>query len=316
MPGLLYSLSFRAMGCQMGAWVVHEDPVLANLHLRRVQESFRMVERRFSRFLPESELSRLNARPGQHVRISPIFGEVLGKALEFAARTGGLFDPTVLTALEDAGYDRTFEAIQEDATPLTRGSPPSPSWRDIEVGTGTVSLPEGLRLDLGGIVKAWAARHAANLLSALGPCLVDAGGDLMALGSLPNQPGWPIGVADPRDPSRDLAVLWVRDRGVATSGLDFRRWKRGGVIHHHIIDPRTWQPAQTDVFTVTVVAEDVLEANLHALVTMILGARDGLRYLLNQKGVEALMVREDAQVLTTPGFATYVAYPNMGGFRG
>lgn len=304
------------MGCQMGAWVVAEDPVEAGHFLADVREFFLRVEACFSRFLPDSELSRLNAKAGQRVRVSTLFEEVLGKALEFSARTGGLFDPTVLDALEDAGYDRTFEEIQEDARPLTPGAHPAASWRDIRMEAGMVRLPEGVRLDLGGVAKGWAADSAARRLASLGPCLVDAGGDLVALGSPPGQPGWPIGVADPHRPHVDLAVLWLKDRGVATSGVDFRRWRRGGVVQHHIIDPRTRRPAKTDLLTVTVIAENVLEANLHALVALILGAQNGLSYLLAGGEVEALLVRDDGQAFTTPGFARYLASPAEGGLGG
>jgi thiamine biosynthesis lipoprotein len=316
MTARVHSIQFRAMGCQMGAWVVANDPAAAGQHLWEAREFFLKVEACCSRFLPDSELSRVNARAGQRVRVSELFCEVLGKALECATRTGGLFDPTVLSALEDAGYDRTFEAIQEDAGPPPPNRALPASWRDICVERGMVMVPEGTRLDLGGVAKAWAADCAAIRLAGLGPCLVDAGGDLMALGAPPGQPGWPIGVADPRRPDADLAVLWVRDCGVATSGVDFRRWRRGGVVQHHIIDPRTSKPARTDVLAVTVIAEDALEANVHALTALILGFREGLCYLRDQGGVEALLVREDGQVQATPGFPQYIAYPALGGFSG
>jgi thiamine biosynthesis lipoprotein len=340
MKAELHGVHFRAMDCQMAAWVVSTDAHAAKCHLPATRDFILRVESKLSRFQPESELSGLNARPGQTVRVSPLLWEVIALALDAARRTGGLYDPTVVDALETAGYDRPFREVvsglgtqwkpqelrrtvgsncQElPRVPLSfpeflrpaahdrrmTAGRQGPSWGDIVVDSNTrgVTLPPGVRLDLAGIAKGWVAERAADRLSRLGPCLVDAGGDIAARGSPPGQPAWPVGVADPRNPHTDLALIPVRDQGVATSGVDYRRWTRDGVLQHHIIDPRTARPAPTDLLTVTVVAGDAIEADLHALVVMILGADAGFRYLECQPGVEGLLLCADGRRLATPGF--------------
>ncbi len=349
----IHHLRFRAMSCEMAAWVVSADHHAARAHLITARDFIQTVEAQLSRFRPQSELSRLNAQPGHPVQVGPMLWEVLGYALEAARETGGLYDPTVLDALEAAGYDRSFDdrrpsetrrqgdketrgpsacpvewtqfhrACRSSVTPKVSSSPhllvslsqkrrsavsPRPlAWQAIRLDphTRSVTLPPGVRLDLGGIAKGWAADRAAERLAALGPCLVDAGGDIAARGAPPGQPGWPIGVADPRNPNSDLTLLQIRDRGVATSGVDYRRWVHDGAIQHHIIDPRTHRPAQTDLLTVTVVAPDTTQADLHALVALLLGSREGRRYLARQRGVEGLLVREDGRRFTTPGWGRY-----------
>ena len=310
----LFHLDFRAMSCEMAAWVAATDAAIARERLAAAQRFIETVEAHLSRFRPQSELSRLNARAGQEVRVSPLLWEVLEWALEAAHRTAGVYDPTVLDALEAAGYDRSFDerrttSDERHSVERTLQTPHQPSaWQAIRLNphARSVTLPPGVRLDLGGVAKGWAAERAADRLAVLGPCLVDAGGDIAARGSPPGERGWPIAVADPREPDADLALLIVRDRGVATSGTDYRRWMHNGTLQHHLIDPRTRRPAQTDLLAVTVVAPDAAQADLHALVTMVLGLEEGQRYLRRQRGVEGLLIREDGQQFATPGFWRYV----------
>ena len=185
---------------------------------------------------------------------------------------------------------------------------PRYTWRDIACDplTRTVTLPLGLHLDLGGTAKGWAATRAADMLADLGPCLVDAGGDLAARGAPPGLDGWPIGVAAPDHADPCWSNLMVRDRGVATSGVDYRRWMRGGVEQHHIIDPRTQRPAATDLRTATVIAPDATQADLYALVMMLLGREQGLAYLQAHPNLDGLLVDSEGHQWLTPGMAAYL----------
>jgi len=190
------------------------------------------------------------------------------------------------------------------------------AWQDIGLDSAgcRVTLPAGVRLDFGGIGKAWTADRAAAALSSFGPCLIDAGGDISVRGAPAGWRGWPVGVTDPRNPVETLTVLAMADGGVATSGIDVRHWRRGGQMCHHIIDPRTGKPAATDLLSVTVVAPDAKEANLHAVAAMILGSEAGMRYLAAQRGVDALAVRQDGGLRCTEGFWAYVwSRPRAGG---
>lgn len=272
------------------------------------------AEARLSRFRSSSELSRLNALPGRPVPVSADLWDVMVHAMEGARGTRGLCDPAILGALESAGYDRSFDCIRGGHAPETgdrAAQPPAcagPSWEQVvlDPGARTVMLPPGMRLDFGGIGKAWAAERAAAALSFVGPCLADAGGDIVARGTPAGWPGWQVGITDPHEPDRTLTTLALADRAVATSGTDVRRWRRGAQVCHHIIDPRTGMPAETDLWSVSVVAANAVDANAHAVAALILGSEEGVRYLAAQPGVEALAVRRDRVLLCTPGFVQYV----------
>ncbi|MCC7105898.1 MAG: FAD:protein FMN transferase, partial [Chloroflexi bacterium] len=190
---------FRAMGCRMAATVVSAQIGAATERLARVRDLMEEIEACLSRFRPNSELSELNARAGRAIRVSPLLWEALNVALTWAHRTDGLYDPTIMDALEAAGYDRSFDQGLDDEVAASSVAQPAYGWRDIALDAKrqTVILPPGVRIDLGGVAKGWAADRASDLLVDLGPCLVDAGGDLAARGAQPPYDAWPLSIADP-----------------------------------------------------------------------------------------------------------------------
>jgi thiamine biosynthesis lipoprotein len=291
------ALSFRAMGCEMKAVLDAEGP-RARRALAQVPGWFESWEAALSRFRADSELSRLNARAGQIVRVSGVLWEVLQAALAAARRTGALVMPTGLVALEAAGYDRTFAALPAAGSAAVAPAGPLPAWQAVRLlpRLQAVQVPAGVRLDFGGIAKGWAADRAARRLAAHAPALVDAGGDIRVSGPRANGDAWPIGAGDPRDADRDLALLALRGGAVATSGRDYRRWQRGGVWQHHILDPRTGQPATTDVLSATVLAPTAVAAESAAKVVLILGSGAGVAWLDAQPALAGLLVLDDGQV--------------------
>jgi thiamine biosynthesis lipoprotein len=269
--------------------------------LLRAERWLHAYERRLSRFLPTSELSRLNASREERVVVSPLLFRLLQASIAFACRSGGRFDPTVLDALEAAGYDRSYELLTTPAL-ASPSRTPFGSYRDVRLGVGTRSVvrPPGLRLDLGGIGKGWAVDRTAAIIGP--PALVNAGGDIYAAGAPPDAPAWLVGVEDPFAPERDLALLAVSDRGIATSSVLRRRWRSaGGPERHHIIDPRVGAPADTDAVAVTVVAPTAVLADYHAKMALITGVAGGFAYLRREPDVEGMIVGHGGELVTTPG---------------
>ena len=247
---MLHEHRFRAMNTTVAAWLWTNSP-LAGVRLAEVERFFAQVEAEMSRFRPQSGLSRLNAAAGRGPQpISPLLVEVLALALQAARTSDGVFDPTVLNALQAAGYDRSFEQIKAGAASPQRGQRAAASgsgWQQVLLDTaeGTATLPAGLGIDLGGIAKGWTVDEAARQLGQWGPALVDAGGDIRSVGA-PGEP-WPVAVQDPFDETRDLTVVLLADNAAATSSIGGRRWQRDGQTLHHLIDPRTGQPSRSDL---------------------------------------------------------------------
>ncbi len=262
-------------------------------------------ERRVSRFLDDSELSRLNASAGRAFFASPSLFPLVDLALEFARRSGGIFDPTILRRLEGAGYDRSFELVASDAKRPARREIPAATWRDVALDRATraITLPPGVGIDLGGIGKGFAVDRVAAILGT--PSLVNCGGDVFAAGRPPGEDSWRVGVADPRAPEEDLMVLTVEDRGIATSSTMNRRWSVGGKTQHHLIDPRTGEPSESDAIQVTIAAPSAVEADYHAKVALLKGAEAGMEYVNTQPSIEGLAVRRDGAMFQSANFGQY-----------
>jgi thiamine biosynthesis lipoprotein len=254
-----------------------------------VESLFSELDRRFSRFREDSELTRLNARAGRTVEVSSGFAALLGFALRGAAETDGLFDPTVLPALTAAGYDRDFDEIEVEATPRIRPVPPpapARAWHEIRLVGRRVFLPEGVALDFGGVAKGWAVDQVAERLSGLDWALVNAGGDLRVVGRPP--PGEVlVGVEHPLEPGAEVGRVLLRGGAVATSSVTRRSWGAG---RHHLIDPRTWLPADTGVLQATVWAPTCAEAEIRSKWALLAGPE-----ILGE--IPALLVMEDGRYL-------------------
>lgn len=281
--------AFTAMGTTVELRVdAPESPDLADA-LDRATASFREVESVCSRFDERSELSTLNRRGSCDV--SPLLAEVVEIALDGRTRTGGLFDPTVHDAVAAAGYDRDFALLDDAPRPAAPTS--APAGGAVSVHGTRVVLGAGTRLDLGGIAKGYAVDRACAVLAEVGPCLVDAGGDIATRGG-----GWPIGL----DTGDGTLTLELGDGAVATSGRDRRHWTRGSEELHHIIDPATGLPAAGDLLRVTAVAATATDAEVQAKALFLAGAEEAEREA-NATATPALLVTLDGRTLFAGGLA-------------
>jgi thiamine biosynthesis lipoprotein len=243
-----------------------------------VDDLFRSWERTFSRFVPDSELNHVNASEQPFLGMTPLFARVLSEALGAAARTNGLVDPTLGGALVAAGYDRDFGALADD--PRAAGRPVSGSWQSLRLaGTLLFRLP-GTIIDLNGVVKSMAVDAALELVR--GEAFVSAGGDVAARGEV--VVGLPGGGA-----------LALRGGGIATSGSTRRRWRRGGDLQHHLIDPRTGRPSTSRWVEVTVAGPSCLHADVSAKAAFLLSA-DGPDWL-EERGLPGRFSGADGSVV-------------------
>lgn len=286
---------FRAMGTEVELLA---SPHLHSVVIRDVEEHFERVEAALSRFRPESELSQLNLSAGRPFAASPLLREVLGEAIAGAERSGGLVDPTVLYAMQAAGYRESIEKVRGDVQLRTEATV-SGAWRNIDIGDdGTITLPPGCGIDLGGFAKGWTVDHAAELMAPCDTWLINAGGDLLAHGAGPDGQGWVVGIEDPfRGP--DVGVLRISDAAVGTSTTQRRRWQTQSGVAHHIIDPRTGAPSETDLASVTVVTHTLVEAEVYAKTVLLLGGNRGREYA-EAHGLRAILV-DDAGAVTAVG---------------
>ena len=309
---MIHSRAFYAMGAHMLAAIDTPGTEIPAI-LDEAPAWFEEWEAALSRFRPESELSRLNRQTGSFVRVSDTLWAVYRAAVEAEKRSQGLVTPTVYASMEKIGYTHSLTGQQPPFfTPIPD---PEASWIPAPIPSlaaitadpqsQALRIPSHARLDFGGIAKGWAAHQALERLQAFGPALVDAGGDL-AVGKPPLKSGaWPVGIEDAFQPGHIRENLQLAGCGVATSGRDYRRWQQGDVWRHHLIDPRTGLPADTDILTATVIAPTAMEAEMAAKTVLILGSQAGLSWLEGQPGYAGLLLLENGGTLESQRFEMY-----------
>lgn len=286
--------TFHAMGTEVTVALPERREAEARALVEAIAATFRDNEERFSRFRRDSELSILNRSKGPTTVSEQMF-DALVEARRFHEHTSGLFDPAVGAALVRLGYDRSFAPGAMDRAGVAP-SRRTASLADVvlEPETRTVFRPDHVQLDLGGIVKGRTVDEAAALLPGAGA--VDAGGDAVLRGCGDDARGWLVEVEDPAHPERTLLVLRLRDRAVATSAPNRRRWRVGGVEAHHLVDPRTGRSGESDLAQVTVVAPNARTADVLAKTGFLLGAAAARAWLAGLSDVAAILVGRDGGV--------------------
>lgn len=260
--------------------------------------------RRLSRFVPESELSALNRDPRFAVPASALLRAAVRAGLWAAERSDGLVEPTLIAALERAGYVDSRDGVAPaslraalDGAPTRRPARPDPRsrWREIVVddGAGTVVRPPGVMLDTGGTGKGLCADAVACRLGDYTRFLVDCGGDIAAGGLGAQIEPYEIDVEHPLTGER-VGRISLDHGGVATSGLNVRVWRRpDGGFAHHLLDPSTGEPAWTGLIGVTARGGSALEAETLSKMAL-LGGPDAARAVLAEHG--GVIVHDSGEV--------------------
>ena len=291
---------FRAMGSDAHFIVVSADADLLVAAVARIDE----LEQRWSRFIATSEISELNRRAGEAVDVSPDTLLLVQRAVDAFRLTGGGFDPTVLGAVIRAGYDRSFDELEPTVRPGT--SALGRGCTDIVVSDSTVTLPAGVGFDAGGIGKGLAADIVVAEVVAAGAdgVCINLGGDLRVSGRAPDGADWTVAI-EHQLAAEPIVLVALRDGAVATSTTLRRRWKIDGRERHHLIDPWTGEPSESDLTLVSVVAGEAWTAEVLAKAELLRGSTRVFD-LVGGTGAEAIAVTVSGNLLATDGFRKFV----------
>jgi FAD:protein FMN transferase len=301
---------FSAMNTEI-VLAAEGDPPQVALGFHNAREFIEQSERRFTRFSDQSELSQLNRAAGQWFHPSADLFELVKLAQEYVDLTDGLFDPSILPYLKQAGYDRSMDEIRSNGPiqDFTAGVREKVNIKTLllDEETHQIWLPPGMQIDLGGIAKGWIAERAARQLAEkTSPCAVNAGGDLFMVGLPKGQSTWEVALEDPRDPVKTLAILHVGPGAVATSSIMKRAWRQGDRQQHHLIDPRSGEPAITDWLSVTVVAPQAATAEVFAKVLLIAGNDQAMDILASEDGIAFIAVDRQGRLWGSQNSKEYI----------
>jgi thiamine biosynthesis lipoprotein len=296
----------------------------SDLHIIAVDASAEMLadvvamldhlERCWSRFIPSSDISRINTARVSRLAVDDSTMTLLAAMVEGHRLTDGRFDPRVLPALLEEGYVASrFDSSRRTELPDRSGPVPPLDQLELDPLAGMVTVPTGLALDPGGIGKGLAGDLAVARLLELGAngALVSIGGDLAMAGVAVTEEGWLVQVEHPDSADEVVCTLAVSDGGVATSSTRSRRWMLDGRERHHQIDAVTSLPSTTDLASVTVIARCGWHAEVHATAALATGSSGVLAYLADH-GLEGIAIDTSGNVVVSPALADLELTPKAG----
>ncbi len=301
-----HELRFRVMGCQAHLIVLGGPPDLVRWAKDRLED----LERRWSRFLPDSELSQLNRSQGRPVVVSPETFRVVDASIRAWYWSDGRFDPTVGTTMVAAGYDSPMLASERPTRTGHHLPCPTPVGIHLDPYPGSISLPPGMSLDLGGIGKGAAADLLANELmerGALG-CSINVGGDVRVTGQAPSERGWHIAI---RAGGYETTVA-VHEGAVCTSGLDGRSWTSELGIEHHLRDPQSGASVASGLAAVSVIGARALQAEVLTMTAMAAGPIEAPT-LITSVGATGVLIHDDRTVEPLAGLSNFLVSEHQAG---
>lgn len=308
MAGTLRKLSFAALGTQCAVqYVAPNGDEQAAVFERAAVTWVSAFEARYSRFKPDSLVSRINAAAGREwIEIDEEMEVLLKLCDTLFFMTGGVLDPTSLPLIRLWNYKEATPRVP--STEEIEAARARVGWRKVQRAPGKIFLPEaGMALDFGGFGKEYAVDIVAQIASDHGipSALVDFGHDLRAIGMPPGRPAWHIGLEDPQKPGTTAGSLAIIGKGVASSGDYIRGFTINGKRYGHIIDPRTGWPVANGCMQATAIAGTCLQAGVLSTAAFVLGVPKGIEFIQSVPGAEGLLVTTRVRAQTR-GFFSYV----------
>jgi len=293
----LYKLSFQAMSTLCRVSFQTGNPASAQAYAKEVVQWVGWFEARYSRFLKDSLISRINSAAGKEwVEIDPETEALFNLCQELIFFTRGVFDPTALPLIRLWNWKASPPVIPSEAQ--IRAAQALVGWKQVQRRQGGIFLPrQGMCLDLGGIGKEYAVDRVVTTALERGimNVMVDFGQDVRVHGMPAGKPAWHIGLQDPNDLSRCWTGVAVTNHAVASSGSGMRYFEHAGQRYCHILDPRTGYPVNNGTRGVSIIAPHCTFAGILSTAAFILGLTEGMEMISLCPGVEGCIITETAR---------------------
>lgn len=252
----------------------------------------------------DGEIYQINAN--KKGTVSEDVSSLLSRSLELSQMTDGLFDCTIEPVMEAWGFTTQNYRIPSDEELKELLS--HVDYKQVDLKVSSVTIPDDVRLDLGGIAKGFTSSRVMDVFREKGVTsgIISLGGNVQALGCKPDGNMWRIGIQDPNDLNSTFAVIEVADQAVITSGGYQRYFEENGQTYHHIIDPRTGYPAENGLISVTIISDDGTLADALSTSLFIMGPEKASTFWKKHADAfDAVMMKDDGTVMVTAGLANH-----------
>lgn len=282
------------------------DERMNEAHFEQIKALLEHINATMNRFEEGSEVTSINQSAGMEaVQVSEDTFYIIKKAVEYAERSGGKFDPTIgpltdLWAIGNGGGKVPNSEAIEEARQLV-------AYRKLVLDESRLSVllkEAGMTLDLGAIAKGYAADVVADYLQKQGfsSAIIDLGGNIVAMGSKPDESAWSIGIQSPEEKrGSHLGTVSVRNKTIVTSGIYERYFIDREQLYHHVMDPYTGYPASNELASVTIITEKSINADAMSTAVFVQGLQEGMAFVEATDDAEAIFVTVDKKVYVSSG---------------
>lgn len=258
----------------------------------------RQYEELFSKTRENSDIYCINHSKGEAVCVSDETIQVLKEALHFGTCTNGLFDISI-GAVNNL-WDFSGESVDVPAKNDIQAACEFTDYTRIVISGNAVSVPEGMKLDLGGIAKGYIGDKLKEFYVEQGvtSALLNLGGNIICIGNPPDKDNFVIGIKQPFSENHSITSIKVKNTSIVTSGIYERYFETDGQLYHHILDPSTGYPVQTDLYSVTILAENSMRADAISTSCLMMGLEQSKKWLKKYApDVKAIFITQDYDVI-------------------
>jgi thiamine biosynthesis lipoprotein len=267
------------------------------------------LENLLSGNIEESDISRINSAAGiETVEVSAETHEVITKGIEYYETSSGLFDISIGPLVDLWGIGTTNARVPtQDEINIAMAN------IDIDAiisdGKRVILLNEGMKIEVGGIAKGYIADRVAEYLKENGcdGAIINLGGNVLTVGEKPDGTKWRIGIQNPFEPTGTyIRVVEVEEMSVVTSGSYERFFTEDGITYHHILDPNTGYPVETDIAGVSIISSKSVDGDGLSTTVFALGYEKGISLIELISGVECIIILKDGNIQYSSGIAEFL----------
>lgn len=271
-------------------------------------ERIREIENLMSKTIETSDIYQLNNNPETEIEIDQESMKVLEKAVDFAEITDGDFDPTIGALVELWGIGTENAAVPEEAE--INDALANTGYEHLILKENSAEITKaGVRIDLGGIAKGYAAEEVKKVVQEyqIEHAFVNLGGNVLVIGNKVDGSPWKIGIQDPREGRGDvMAIVDAVDKTIVTSGNYERYFEEDGKLYHHILDPRTGYPADNNLLSVTIISENSFDADALSTAVYVMGLDNGMQFIEEMEDIDVMFITEELDVYLSSGLKDIV----------
>ena len=291
-----YEKIVYAMDTIMQLDIYSADPEIS----QKAEDEIMRLDKMLDRGDQESEIYEMN-HAEEAVTVSDEIVEIISMARDVSVKSGGAFDITIAPVMDAWGfYSKNYHVPSDDELDVLLEKV---DYSKILLEGNTVTVPDGMELDLGGIAKGYTSDRLMELFQREGvhSAIVSLGGNVQALGRKPDGSLWNVAIQDPGKPDSYIGSLSIENMAVVTSGSYQRYFERDGVTYHHIIDPSEGRPADNGLSSVTIITESGMLGDALSTALFVLGLDDAVDYWHTYGGFQAVFVDNNGKIYITGG---------------